>query len=355
MRLTDKALLLALVILAATTFAAAQDHAGSADAPKPHATGHDEKVQRLRVADTMIAHVDADVTVMPFKCDPDENFYFRTYGDIDELAGPILKVNPKGELERTFSIGNAGLPGIHAYDFNVAEDGGVSQLGWLVGSKTHETYWVKFRSDGTVGGKEKLAAGFVPTGPIATFPSGELLVSGFRVESDAETPRKAFTAIFAADGALIKEVIPREDQRIDAEFDERTKTESFRLPNTAISSSVAVTGSDGNVYLMRQTAPAIVYVINAKGDLVRTLKVRSGESDLPGVGIFERNGRLAILFRKLEDRETLIRVVDARTGDVYGTYVAGPELGSGMVCYGDLRFTFLSAKNKQIEFLRAEP
>jgi hypothetical protein len=52
------------------------------------------------------------------------------------------------------------------------------------------------------------------------------------------------------------------------------KDTSAQQPHTqAVDRSVAITGDDGLVYLMRATSPATVYAISAGGDVVRKITV----------------------------------------------------------------------------------
>ena len=107
---------------------------------------------------------------------------------------------------------------------------------------------------------------------------------------------------------------------------------------SAIGQSVATTGDDGLVYLMRATSPPTVYAISTPGDVVRKIVVRAPAGmGVPDFGIRVVKNRLAVQFHRDCDSDSCRRsayaVVDAITGKPLAAYEADDEVSGAMVCY----------------------
>jgi hypothetical protein len=125
---------------------------------------------------------------------------------------------------------------------------------------------------------------------------------------------------------------------------------------SAIDRSVAITGDDGLVYLMRATSPPQVYAISAVGDVVRKIVVNApGGTGSPNFGIRVAKGRLVVQFSRSCDtaadgscRSSSYAVVEATTGKRLAAYEADKEAGGTLACYApdpDRFYMFLENQN----------
>jgi hypothetical protein len=226
------------------------------------------------------------------KCDAEGNVHLRpTDGETFERyhptsALPIRKIKPDGSLAGSFSVADA-WPGLWAIDFFVTADGKVYQA---ARSETDRSvYLVSYLPNGSPGSKIRLDADLFVPYQLAVFPSGEFLVSGIH-GAENRTP---FTAVFSADGKLVKEIYESEDE------DSRRRAEAGEVgfrPNAIDSSNDFIAkgdvaaGSDGNVYLLRAASPALVYVISSKGEVVRKLRIESPGSGLSAARLKSSRG-----------------------------------------------------------------
>ena len=118
----------------------------------------------------------------------------------------------------------------------------------------------------------------------------------------------------------------------------------------------AEVGVDGNIYAMRNSSPALIYVISPAGKVVRTLKLSAPVAGaLPGTFHVSSN-RLAVSFGK--EGSSMLVVIDAQTGRRISTYLGPGSLGTSFACYSadDGVFTFLNlGEGNALEVVRAEP
>ncbi len=297
-------------------------------------------------------------------CDGAGNVYMRPIGSEkpgqERAAIPIRKVSPGGNLAGSFRV-------LDAFPHN-RTDGGVEVVGRSVFATTDGrvfqaavapdgVYVVEFAPDGSVRTKTKLATGSSTT-PwlLAVFKSGEYLLTATTGMNNL-TP---FTAVFAADGRLVKKIYEPEDEEArlkasPADWDSR--------PIGAIGGADFVSrgdvaaGSDGNVYLMHGTAsPALVYVISPAGDVVRKLRIDAGDPDLLARSIKFYAGRLAIEFDRwfnFDGHQNVIKLTNLE-GNSIADYRMRPVVGNHalyLAGYGSEGFTFIPYENEDKFYL----
>ncbi len=196
-------------------------------------------------------------------------------------------------------------------------------------------------ADGSFKSRTRLDAEFFTPYQIALFRSGEFLLSGTAGPQD----RTPFTAVFGADGKLIKKIYEPEDEnsRQRAESGDRDfLSDSTNAGNTFVWYGDAVAGSDGNVYLLRSTSPALIYVISPRGEVMRKLRIDSGNSALVARTLRPGPGRLAISFLERYSTKGIIKVVDLQGNPIadYGSDDEGTYPGLPG-CYVSGAFAFL--------------
>jgi hypothetical protein len=276
---------------------------------------------------------------------------------------PLLMFDHAGLLKASFksSPKDLGLSGnAELYQPTaLVSDGGVARLVWSYHAMSLDV----FSADGKLKSKSPLdPPAFFPY-QLALFPSGESLVSGLEhVHSRrALGAFKSFTAIYSKDGHLQKRLVLPEDDEIDAaaELGDSRYAQGPMFGNRGVSGGTARLGVDGNVYLMRRTSPATVYVISSSGELLRTLKIEPADTGQMPIDMQVAEGRIAVEFSLSSPADgyegTNFTVSDATTGQklssdvdenvpgVFACYRAEPE-----------RFTFLRiSDDNKLQILEA--
>jgi hypothetical protein len=201
---------------------------------------------------------------------------------------------------------------------------------------------------------------------IAVFRSGEMLIAGAQYHPGY----KASTAIYDPTGHLVKQFVLDGDAEIERaiEVGDARYTRAPGEGNETVSRSVAITGDDGFVYLMRSTSPATVYVISSVGEIIRKIVVSAPtDTGLPDFGIRVVKNRLAVKFNRECDsplsfsscRGTVYTVVDATTGQKLADYGTDDETAGPLACYAtdpDRFFSFsIGAGEHRLEVVEAAP
>jgi len=292
-------------------------------------------------------------------CDGAGNLYIRpiaTEGKPgqERAASPTWKISPDGNLMGSFRV-------LDAFQ-NLQARGGVNVLGkgvfvtadgkvFQAADSQGEVFVVEFAPDGSVKSKTKLAtAPHTQSWLLAVFKSGEYLVTATTGE-DNLTP---FTAVFAADGRLVKKIYEPEDeearQKASPSDWEPRPIGSVGGADFVHRGDVAA-GSDGNVYLLHGTAsPALVYVISPAGEVLRKLRIDAGDSGLLARSIKFYAGQLAVEFDRwflFDTHQNLIKVTDQQ-GNSIAEYRMRPVVGDHslyLAGYGPEGFTFVPYEN----------
>lgn len=318
---------------------------------------------RLDLVETTKIPTEVAATIAgPLRCDGDGNLYFMT--DYDGETG-IRKINKKGELLASFLASTAADPKIDvALYFSVGSDGTVYQVAF---PHMRQRYVLAFGKDGVIKSEIKLDTnfGWVPS-MVAPFGSGDLLVSGLKYNPDgADLPRLPFTGIFSSNGTLLKELTLVDDAHIRdlaTSGDERVVPAGHPLGNSAVERGAMEPARDGNIYLMRNMSPAIIYAISPGGAVVRRFTVDSGSANRRPFTMHISEGRIAILFRDAQTHEQSVKIVDLEGHEIgfYSDTVTNgrSNLGIAFACFSENpeRLTFLGlTDDNKMEFKVAEP
>src|SRR5882672_530396 len=205
--------------------------------------------------------------MFPARCDADGNLYIRKYATDRPLLGPIVKIDPEGKRVAFFDPkAFSDVKPDRADAFSPAPDGAFYQIagGGIAGSPV---YVLKFSSDGSPSSRVILAADFKPY-QFAPFADGNFLASGF-VSDPQGRPEKAraFNAVFSADGRLLKEISFGRaiDVEATASSTKHREGSALKPPLPTLDLSDSEAGVDGNIYALRHSSPALVYVISPGG------------------------------------------------------------------------------------------
>ena len=296
---------------------------------------------------------------LPTACDEQGRSYVKLVETGPGMVGPLFRLSDKGALEATFDTAGA-LMNLYA----VRPNGGVAMMHLDGATRVVDNFAPNGKRQSSVR-LENPPTAFFPS-QIAVFRSGEMLIAGPQYHPGY----KASTAVYDPSGHLVKQFALDGDAEIERaiEIGDARYTRSPREGNEPVSRSVAITGDDGFVYLMRATSPATVYVISSAGEVIRKIVVNApSDTGTPNFGVRVVKNKLAVeFFRGCDDVLTLsscqgrvYTVVDATTGQRLADYEAENDAAGPIACYvpdPDRFFIFsIPPAGHRLEIVEAEP
>ena len=354
---TVLAALFVLVIAAPTPLTLAQSNSARPDAPAKSYVGSgtsgSTSTITLHTTSTMsVASEMGGAFTQPSKCDADGNLYIRKYAMDRPLLGPVVRIGPDGKRIALFDPAAFSQLALDRADaFSPASDGGMYQIAQSGVLKPH-TYVLHFSSDGSPSSPTRLDADF-EVYTFAAFAGGNFLVSG--VQRDVQNKNdhgRNFTAVFSADGRELAQLSfqsPHESMKAGAKNDADNLVPMLDLADAEV-------GGDGNLYVMRNSSPALIYVITPSGQIVHTLKVGSPLTKASPAAFHLSVNRLAVSFWNENTQQQTIVIADAQTGRKIASYADADALGPSFACYSanDGVFTFLKLEEgNALEVIRA--
>lgn len=254
--------------------------------------------------------------VLPTACDEQGRLYVNLVDpEQAKMIGSIYRLSSKGAYEAKFET-----TGELMNRYAVRPDGGITLL------RVDEGVIVldNFGADGARQSSVRLERPSTPFFPdqVATFRSGEVLLSGSRSRSG----NAAWTAIYDSAGHVVKQFVLEGDHEVE---------------RTAVSRSLAISGDDGFVYLMRATSPVRVYAISSTGDVVHQITVEAPNGGTPDSGLRVFKNHMVVRFRLncqsagtgIHCQGTEYRVLDATTGERLASYQADNTVSGPLACY----------------------
>ena len=298
--------------------------------------------------------------MVPSKCDADGNLYIRKYAMDRPLLGPVVKIDAEGKRTALFDPAAFSHLALDRADaFSPAADGGMYQIAQN-GIVKPRIYVLHFSSDGSPASPTLLDADF-EVYTFAAFTDGNFLVSGVRRDLQNKNDRgRNLTAVFSADGRELAQLSFEEPQgpaKWGAKASAGGPPKQAEKMAPMLDLADAEVGSDGNLYVMRGSSPALVYVIAPRGKIMQTIKVAAPAAGATPSGFHVSGNRLAISFSNEEDQSQTVVVVDAQTGRQIASYADATGMGTSFACYSanDGVFTFLRlGEANALEVIRAE-
>ena len=312
----------------------------------------------LRASSTMsVASEMGGAFMSPSKCD-DGNLYIRKFASDRPMLGPVVKIDPDGKRVALFDPAAFSQLALDRADaFSPASDGGLYRIAQSGVLKPH-IYVLRFSSDGSPSTPTRLDAD-LEVYAFAPFSDGNILVSGVRRDlQNKNDPGHNFTAVFSADGRELAQLTFRELSRPSTGHAQEQIANDAEKSAPVLDLAEAEVGSDGNLYVMRGSSPALVYVIASSGKSIRTIKIASPAPGGRPSAFHISGNRLAVSFQNDDGQSSSMVIADAQTGRKIASYDDSVGLGTVFACYeaNEGVFTFLKlGEENTLEVIRAEP
>jgi hypothetical protein len=296
------------------------------------------------------------------KCDADGNLYIRKLAMDRPLLSPVVKIDSDGKRVALFDPAAFSRLALDRADaFSPALDGGMYQIAES-GVLNPRIYVLHFSSDGSPSAPILLDANF-EVYTFAAFADGNFLVSGLQRDGlNKNDHGRNFTAVFSADGRELAQLsfeAPAQEAAKAGAQKEISKSAQKDAEKAAptLNLAEAESGSDGNLYVMRRSSPALVYVIAPSGKVMKTIKVGSPLPDALPSSFHVSGNQMALSFWNDESQRQKVVVADAQTGRKIASYGDPGGLGPSFACFSANEgvFTFLQlGEGNALEVIRAE-
>lgn len=300
----------------------------------------------------------------PIKCGSGGSLYFRTYAGPQQV--PITRVGPDGHERKMIGLsGTAYADKARIADFFPLPRGGVLLLVFdrLAKLAPGEYRLLDFSDDGTLRHDTKLDLAFDPQ-HLAVFDNGEVLLAGRKPTSQGGGTGDPVMAIVDASGRVIRTVSATGEltvQEVKNWPKDGTGTEGLTNKeryDMALDLSIAETGDDGNVYLLRRGPEGPLFQVTPAGVVHAIPLPPLASATLMNVKIASGNLLLQYAERSSKALTYVYRILDLSTFDVKAEYSdGGPAyLGSALACYTLDGLTFVTRTGTQgLKIVAAKP
>jgi hypothetical protein len=283
---------------------------------------------------------------------------------------PVVKFTPDGEGKAVYSLNSVpGWEGGDIYNFAVGHDGQVYLLAGRLDRKKKKVEFaiVTMNDQGGHRFTTTLKAPFDAVEHVGVFSSGEMVIWGHR--EIGKMPEKSadrkdwgkrnvepVTTILDRNGNLVKEL----ELSLDSIEGETSGDGQRSVGINSVSLGSVTMGDDGALYLMYRGKRPDVHVINAEGEIVRTLKITPPSeravameiANAAGMGLMVKFGEKGEGTSFPGDK-TVFSLIDRQTGERLYDYQSSMRLGPALACYTAKGFLFVGSSKGQFALLRA--
>lgn len=316
-----------------------------------------QKVSLVSTSSYVLPNEWGNAVYVPPRCDADGNFYLRQY-ESGLNATPVLKVTARAESVTRFDLSSVQeLKGGSVEDFTVTPDGEVYQLIRF----DNDVIIAEFSRDGHLSSQTKLEKQFWPS-HIAIIGNSGFLVTGTEWPTKTGPPPKLVTAIFDRSGKFVRNLVFRQDPAAiePAKWTPKIAANPFASELT-LPLVLGDTQADnsGRLFVLRASTPAVVYIAESSGRVLRTIKVKPPDPSMRVKVMQVQNGRLALLAVKADENgQTEMRVmitIDTTTGQTMAEYNVPAGLGGAFACYTGDSFGFVISEGRKLGIETAKP
>jgi hypothetical protein len=295
----------------------------------------------------------SSMLMIPVKCDSEQNVYVRGYLKGDAFGAPLTRISADGTKTTDFNLRKVQrFEQAQIDDFTL----GLRREVYLLGSTAvNEKRIAKFTDTGEFESSVTVDAAFSPQ-RIAVFPSGQFLIRGAELNEKTGTlTGRSFTALVDNSGKILSRLELSQDVGSSpSSGDDRNQKNA-----AALEMGDAYVAEDGNIYIMRVTNPAVIYVLDSSGNQQRRLEIAPPEKGFNPITFEVAYGKIVVQFdRNLESNagsEQIYSLIDTSTGERLVDYVSSPEVGGTLACYTPNYFLFLGQGRSGLVIQKVQP
>jgi hypothetical protein len=181
------------------------------------------------------------------------------------------------------------------------------------------------------------------------------LIRGAELNEKTGTPTgRPFTALVDNSGKILSRLELSQDVGSSPSSGEDQKQKNA----AALEMGDVYVAEDGNIYIMRVTNPAVIYVLDSSGNQQRRMEIAPPEKGFNPVTFKVAYGKIVVQFdRSLESAgsEQIYSLIDTGTGEHLIDYVSSPEVGGTLACYTPNYFLFLSQGRSGLVIQKVQP
>jgi hypothetical protein len=295
----------------------------------------------------------SSMLMIPVKCDSEQNVYVRGYLKGDTFGAPLTRISADGTKTTDFNLRKVqGFEKAQIDDFTL----GLRQEVYLLGSTAANGARIaKFTDAGEFESSVTVDAPFSPQ-RIAVFPSGQFLIRGAELNEKTEVPTgRPFTALVDNSGKILSRLELSQDVGSSPSPGEDQKQKNA----AAMEMGAVYVAEDGNIYIMRVTNPAVIYVLDSSGNQQRRLEIAPPEKGFNPVTFKVAYGKIVVEFdRSLESSagsEQIYSLIETGTGERLIDYVSPPQVGGTLACYTPNYFLFLGQGRSGLVIQKVQP
>jgi hypothetical protein len=286
--------------------------------------------------------------MLPVECDESGNIYYRGYQFPEPGLAPVVRMSPRGQKELEISLKGNDPKVEEIFSYQISPNGEVA-MG--VGAAGAEAYILRFRKDGSLLSKTKLAEPMIAY-KLFVFGDGNILASGTTVPSQ-DVPAKVVTRIYDATGQVIKTLTFAED-----EYPPKKKRgkENEDQGRSIESLGMMLPGPEGNLLLVKGPSAPIVRLMDSTGRVIRESVIPVPVKNATFENAKVMQGKIVAQFikRTLDGmiEKAVYSVVEPFSSAPPQNYNVSPETGFAFACASPDEFSFLTSKDRVTQLTR---
>jgi hypothetical protein len=265
---------LAFLIILATVPVAAQD------SPAQNITSAPRLPSPVEFQST---DMPAQLVTQPFICGANSKIYVRP-NVRENLAGPISVLSLDGKSLTIRPAEGTGFPSVYTLPFNADSKGNF----YAAIQPTNGVQWflAAYDNEGHFKWRNPFATHFTPTF-LLPIKNDQFIVGGVGARASPENPKgDSVIGVFGKDGVMIHSLALPDDDAVGT-------AEGF---NRAIQFGIAMPGSDGLSYIFRASANPKVQILDADGNVMRTLTLAAVSDDAWPSNFFILENSIAVAY-----------------------------------------------------------
>jgi hypothetical protein len=286
--------------------------------------------------------IPAQMVTQPFICGADSKIYIRPTVR-ENLAGPISALSLSGKSLTIHPAEGTGFPSVYMLPFNADSKGNFYAA--IQPTNGVQWYLAAYDNEGHFKWRSPFAGHFTPTF-LLPIRNDQFIVGGVHAGASPEKPKGgSVVGVFGKDGVMIHSLSLPDDDVVQG-----TATQEF---SRAIQFGIAMPGPDGLNYIFRASANPKVQILDADGNVIRTLTLPAASDDAWPSNFFVLDNSIAVAYLDSKSdgvclTEGDFTIYDDKTGGILVNYRI-PAKGI-LTCRASNFLVFLSANKGDANF-----